>query len=69
MLVSRARERDLVGNRVPEEMSAAQGRLEELSAKTVKEAVRWLGVTGETGETGPGGVRPATGIMTAHTML
>ncbi|GJN72473.1 hypothetical protein PLICBS_006546 [Purpureocillium lilacinum] len=46
MLVSRERERDLIGNRVPEEMSAAQGRLEGLSAKTVREAASWLGETG-----------------------
>ncbi|OAQ59512.1 ATP-dependent DNA helicase PIF1 [Purpureocillium lilacinum] len=45
MLVSRARERDLIGNRVPGEMSAAQGRLEELSTKTVERAVSWLGET------------------------
>ncbi|KJZ69562.1 hypothetical protein HIM_11055 [Hirsutella minnesotensis 3608] len=43
MLVSKARERDLVGNRVPEEMSAAQARLEELSEKTIREALSWLG--------------------------
>ncbi|KAK4067354.1 hypothetical protein Purlil1_13889 [Purpureocillium lilacinum] len=55
MLVSRARERDLVGNRVPEEMSAAQGRLEGLSAKTVEEALRWLGGTGWAGTAAVGG--------------
>jgi hypothetical protein len=43
MLVSRVRERDLVGNRVPEEMAAAQGRLEKLSEGTVQEALSWLG--------------------------
>ncbi|KAM4061443.1 PIF1-like helicase [Hirsutella rhossiliensis] len=43
MLVSKARERDLVGNRVPGEMTAAQARLEELSDRTVREALRWLG--------------------------
>ncbi|KAJ6437985.1 hypothetical protein O9K51_09407 [Purpureocillium lavendulum] len=42
MLVSKVRERDLVGNRVPEEMTAAQGRLERLSEKTVGEALRWV---------------------------
>lgn len=31
MLVSEVRARDLVGNRVPEEMTAAQSRLEALS--------------------------------------
>ncbi|KAM4055461.1 PIF1-like helicase [Hirsutella rhossiliensis] len=43
MLVSEVRERDLVGNRVPEEMTAAQARLERLSERTVGEALRWLG--------------------------
>ncbi|KAM4061761.1 PIF1-like helicase [Hirsutella rhossiliensis] len=38
MLVSEVRERDLVGNRVPEEMTAAQARLEELSRQTTREA-------------------------------
>ncbi|KAM4064159.1 PIF1-like helicase [Hirsutella rhossiliensis] len=33
-------ERDLVGNRVPEEMTAAQARLEVLSERTVEEALR-----------------------------
>ncbi|XP_044718847.1 PIF1-like helicase domain-containing protein [Hirsutella rhossiliensis] len=42
MLVSKVRERDLVGNRVPEEMNAAQARLEVLSERTVEEASRWL---------------------------
>ncbi|KAL3954401.1 hypothetical protein ACCO45_009964 [Purpureocillium lilacinum] len=43
MLVSRVRERDLVGNRVPDEMRSAQARLEELSDETVGEALEWLG--------------------------
>ncbi|OAQ57976.1 ATP-dependent DNA helicase PIF1 [Purpureocillium lilacinum] len=43
MLVSKVRERDLVGNRVPEEMNAAQSRLEALSRRTVQEALSWLG--------------------------
>ncbi|KJZ69552.1 hypothetical protein HIM_11065 [Hirsutella minnesotensis 3608] len=43
MLVSKVRERDLVGNRVPGEMTAAQARLEELSDRTVREALCWLG--------------------------
>ncbi|KJZ68216.1 hypothetical protein HIM_12394 [Hirsutella minnesotensis 3608] len=43
MLISKARARDLVGNRVPEEMSAAQARLEDLSERTVREALSWLG--------------------------
>ncbi|XP_044715146.1 PIF1 protein [Hirsutella rhossiliensis] len=38
-LVSRCG-RDLVGNRVPEEMTAAQARLEVLSERTVEEALR-----------------------------
>ncbi|KJZ69333.1 hypothetical protein HIM_11273 [Hirsutella minnesotensis 3608] len=43
VLISKARARDLVGNRVPEEMSAAQARLEDLSDRTVREALSWLG--------------------------
>jgi hypothetical protein len=42
MLVSKVRERDLVGNRVPQEMTAAQARLEKLSDRTVEEALRWF---------------------------
>ncbi|KAH7109148.1 hypothetical protein EDB81DRAFT_834615 [Dactylonectria macrodidyma] len=42
MLVSKVRERDLVGNRVPEEMTAVQARLEELSDRTIQEALRWF---------------------------
>ncbi|KAM4067871.1 PIF1-like helicase [Hirsutella rhossiliensis] len=38
MLVSEVRERDLIGNRVPGEMTAAQARLEELSKQTTQEA-------------------------------
>ncbi|PNP59973.1 hypothetical protein FNYG_14697 [Fusarium nygamai] len=41
MLISKVRERDLVGNRVPHEMTVAQARLEELSNKTVQEALQW----------------------------
>ncbi|KAK7419122.1 hypothetical protein QQZ08_010992 [Neonectria magnoliae] len=41
MLISKVRERDLEGNRVPHEMTVAQARLEELSNKTVQEALRW----------------------------
>ena len=37
-LVSEVRERDFIGNRVPEEMTAAQARLEELSRQTTREA-------------------------------
>ncbi|XP_044717892.1 PIF1-like helicase domain-containing protein [Hirsutella rhossiliensis] len=37
-LVSEVRERDFIGNRVPEEMTAAQARLEELSGRTIREA-------------------------------
>ncbi|KAJ6437599.1 ATP-dependent DNA helicase PIF1 [Purpureocillium lavendulum] len=43
MLVSRVRERDLVGNQVPDEMRSAQARLQELSDKTLGEALEWLG--------------------------
>ncbi|KID81371.1 PIF1 protein [Metarhizium guizhouense ARSEF 977] len=39
MLLSKVRERDLVGNRVPEEMTAAQARLWKLSEKTVGERI------------------------------
>ncbi|KAF9766910.1 hypothetical protein IL306_000588 [Fusarium sp. DS 682] len=39
--VQPVRERDLVGNRVPHEMTVAQARLEELSHKTVQEALQW----------------------------
>ena len=38
MLVSKVRERDFVGNKVPESMVAAEGRLELLSNATVEEA-------------------------------
>jgi hypothetical protein len=34
MLLSRARERDLVGNAIPENMAEAEKRLEELSEAT-----------------------------------
>ncbi|KAM4059761.1 hypothetical protein HRG_002612 [Hirsutella rhossiliensis] len=40
--VQPVRERDPVGNRVPEEMTAAQARLEELSRQTTREAADWL---------------------------
>jgi hypothetical protein len=42
MLISKVRERDLVGNRVPQEMTVAQTRLEKLSNKAVQEALQWL---------------------------
>jgi hypothetical protein len=38
MLLSRARERDVVGNTVPESMVAAEKRLEQLSEATVRDA-------------------------------
>ncbi len=41
-LVSKVRERDLVGNTVPENMTIAEARLEELSRKTVAEAAGLL---------------------------
>jgi hypothetical protein len=34
MLLSKVRERDIIGNLVPEEMAAAEKRLEELSEAT-----------------------------------
>ena len=42
MLVSKVRDRDFVGNRVPNEMSA-HARLEKLSENTLQEAVGWFG--------------------------
>ena len=42
MLVSKVRERELVGNRIPEEMTAAQARLDELSDRTVQVASHWF---------------------------
>ncbi|KAM4060491.1 ATP-dependent DNA helicase PIF1 [Hirsutella rhossiliensis] len=44
MLVSKLRERDLVGNKVPDEMTDAEARLGQLSDKTVREASGWLDV-------------------------
>ncbi|KJZ68806.1 hypothetical protein HIM_11810 [Hirsutella minnesotensis 3608] len=44
MLVSKVRERDLVGNKVPDEMTDAEARLGQLSDKTVREASGWLDV-------------------------
>ncbi|KAL8326728.1 hypothetical protein RB597_003174 [Gaeumannomyces tritici] len=41
MLLSRARERDIVGNTVPEVMTAAEKRLEQLSEATIREAETW----------------------------
>jgi hypothetical protein len=38
MLISEARERDFVGNKVPENMVAAEERLELLSKATMMEA-------------------------------
>jgi hypothetical protein len=38
MLISKARERDIVGNKVPENMIAAEERLELLSEATIREA-------------------------------
>ncbi|OAQ58651.1 ATP-dependent DNA helicase PIF1 [Pochonia chlamydosporia 170] len=43
MLVSKVRERDLVGNTVPEDMTAAEERLEALSKKTMQEAHDLIG--------------------------
>ena len=41
MLLSKVRERDIIGNKVPENMIAAEKRLEELSTNTVREAETW----------------------------
>ena len=41
MLVSRIRERDFVGNTVPENMVAAEKRLELLSDATIQEIEGW----------------------------
>jgi hypothetical protein len=41
MLLSRARERDIVGNTVPESMVEAERRLEERSEATILEADLW----------------------------
>ena len=38
MLISKARKRDFVGNKVPENMVAAEERLELLSEATIREA-------------------------------
>jgi hypothetical protein len=40
-LISKARERDFVGNKVPENMVAAEDKLEILSEATIKEAESW----------------------------
>ncbi|KJZ71585.1 hypothetical protein HIM_09054 [Hirsutella minnesotensis 3608] len=44
MLVSKVRERDLVGNKVPDEMTDAEARLAQLSDETVGEVSGWLDV-------------------------
>lgn len=41
MLLSKVRERDIVGNTIPENMVAAEKRLEELSEATILEAEAW----------------------------
>ena len=41
MLLSKVRERDIVGNTMPENMVAAEKRLEELSEATILEAEAW----------------------------
>jgi hypothetical protein len=48
MLLSEARERDLVGNTVPAEMAQAELRLEELSEGTIRQAesMGWSGDMG-----------------------
>jgi hypothetical protein len=41
ILLSRVRERDMAGNTVPENMTAAERRLEQLSKETIKDAESW----------------------------
>jgi hypothetical protein len=41
MLLLKARERDIIGNTVPENMVAVEKRLEELSEATIREAEAW----------------------------
>jgi hypothetical protein len=41
MLLSGVRERDVIGNTVPDNMVAAERRLEELSEATIREAEAW----------------------------
>ena len=41
MLLSKVRERDVVGNTVPENMIAVEKRLEELSEATIWETESW----------------------------
>jgi hypothetical protein len=41
MLLSKVRERDIIGNTIPANMIAAEKRLEELSAATIQEAETW----------------------------
>ena len=41
MLLSKARERDIVGNTVPENMAATEKRLELLCEATIRDAESW----------------------------
>ena len=41
MLLSKARKRDIVGNTVPENITAAETRLAQLSEATVRDAETW----------------------------
>ena len=41
MLLSKVRERDFISNKIPEEMMAAEERLELLSDATIMEAETW----------------------------
>ena len=43
-LLSKARERDVVGNTIPENMAEAEKRLEELSEATIRDAEEKLGI-------------------------
>jgi len=41
MLIYKVRERDLVGNKIPKDMMAAEEKLELLSNTTIAEAETW----------------------------
>ena len=41
MLLSKVRERDIIGNTMPQNMIAAEQRLEDYSEATIKEAEAW----------------------------
>ena len=47
MLLSKVRERDFVGNKVPENMMAAEERLELMSNATIRDFESWARSEGE----------------------